>query len=44
LVNLFTMKHFLEVDIEVVLLSNSWIWYYTEYNIYCGPYYFLDII
>jgi hypothetical protein len=25
--NLFTMKHFLEVDYEVILLSNGWIWY-----------------
>jgi hypothetical protein len=25
---LFTMKHFLEVDNEVILLSNGWIWYY----------------
>jgi hypothetical protein len=24
---LFTMKHFLEVDNEVILLSNGWIWY-----------------
>jgi hypothetical protein len=22
------MKHFLEVDNEVILLSNGWIWYY----------------
>jgi hypothetical protein len=27
LVSLFTMKHFLEVDDEVILLSNGWIWY-----------------
>jgi hypothetical protein len=27
LVCLFTMKHFLEVDNEVILLSNGWIWY-----------------
>jgi hypothetical protein len=26
-VSLFTMKHFLEVDNEVILLSNGWIWY-----------------
>jgi hypothetical protein len=26
-VSMFTMKHFLEVDNEVILLSNSWIWY-----------------
>jgi hypothetical protein len=27
LVSLFTMNHFLEVDNEVILLSNGWIWY-----------------
>jgi hypothetical protein len=27
LVSLFTMKQFMEVDNEVNLLSNSWIWY-----------------
>jgi hypothetical protein len=27
LVSLFTMTHFLEVDNEGILLSNSWIWY-----------------
>jgi hypothetical protein len=27
LVSVFSMKHFLEVDNEVFLLSNSWIWY-----------------
>jgi hypothetical protein len=25
--SLFTMKHFLEVDNEFILLSNDWIWY-----------------
>jgi hypothetical protein len=25
--SLFTMKHFLEVDNEVILLFNGWIWY-----------------
>jgi hypothetical protein len=24
--SLFTMKHFLEIDNEVILLSNSWMW------------------
>jgi hypothetical protein len=27
LVSLLTMKHFLEVDNEIILLSNGWIWY-----------------
>jgi hypothetical protein len=27
LVSLFIMKYFLEVDNEVILLSNGWIWY-----------------
>jgi hypothetical protein len=27
LVSVFAMKHFLGVDNEVILLSNSWIWY-----------------
>jgi hypothetical protein len=25
--SLFTMKHFLEVDNEVILVSNGWIWF-----------------
>jgi hypothetical protein len=27
LVSLFTIKHFLDLSIEVVILSNGWIWY-----------------
>ena len=27
LVSLFTMKHLMEVDNEVIFLSNNWIWY-----------------
>jgi hypothetical protein len=26
-VSLFTMKYFMEIDNEVILLSNDWIWY-----------------
>jgi hypothetical protein len=32
LVNMFTTKHVLKVDIDVIVLSNGWIWFNRTYS------------